>query len=200
MHAYAQALADHPAVIECVPAYASLLVRYAPPKTSAYALEEFIFSLRPTPLPEQQLTQHRIPVCYAPTLAPDLLETASLLNLSPSELVALHVERSYLVYQLGYMPGFAFMGQTEEQLAVPRLASPRARVPAGAVGLAGRQTGIYPLPSPGGWRLIGRCPWPLLREGRDFTRFRAGDQVVFYAISEKEFTELQKSPSPWPER
>ncbi|MEM9527009.1 MAG: allophanate hydrolase subunit 1, partial [Bacteroidota bacterium] len=159
VHAYAQAVAKHPAVVECVPAYASLLVRYAPPKTSAYALEEYIFSLRPQPLAEKAIFRHEIPVCYAPSLAPDLEQTAALLELTPEALIEFHTNRSYLVYQLGYLPGFAFMGQTAAQLAVARLNSPRARVPAGSVGLAGRQTGIYPLESPGGWRLIGRCPW-----------------------------------------
>lgn len=200
VHAYALALANHPAVLECVPGYASLLVRYAPPKTSVYALEEYIFSLRPASLPQQEVVQHQIPVCYEPSLAPDLVSTAILLDLEPEELVKLHTQKSYLVYQLGYLPGFAFMGQTEKRLKVPRLASPRARVPAGAVGIAGRQTGVYPLESPGGWRLIGRCPWSLLREGHDFSRFRAGDHVQFRAVSKQEFAKLQKSPSPWPER
>ncbi|MEL7162227.1 MAG: 5-oxoprolinase subunit PxpB [Bacteroidota bacterium] len=199
VHAYAHALRQHPAVRECVPGYASLLVRYARPKITAYDLREFIFALNPL-TEETGGILHEIPVCYADDFAPDLPTVAAAIALSPEEIIRLHTDVEYLVYQVGFRPGFAFLGQTDARLEIPRRTSPRRRVPAGTVGLAGRQTGIYPSESPGGWQLIGRCPWPLLRAGKDFCRFQAGDRVRFHSVSATEFAQLQKTSAPWPVR
>ncbi|MEM9930122.1 MAG: 5-oxoprolinase subunit PxpB, partial [Bacteroidota bacterium] len=157
VHAYALAIEQHPAVLECVVAYASLLVRFSTPSITAYQLKEYILDLQPSPVSDRSSILHEIPVCYD---GPDFTTVAATLKLSAAALIALHTRETYLVYQLGYQPGFAFMGQTPADLAIPRRSSPRARVPAGSVGLAGRQTGIYPTNSPGGWQLIGRCPIP----------------------------------------
>ncbi|WP_273447647.1 5-oxoprolinase subunit B family protein, partial [Neolewinella agarilytica] len=135
-----------------------------------------------------------------PSLAPDLLTAAETLELSTDELIGLHTNKDYLVYQLGYQPGFAFLGETDERLAIDRRASPRRSIPEGSVGLAGRQTGIYPTAGPGGWQIIGRCPWPMLGDGDDWSRLQAGDQVRFYAIGPDEFHQLQKTAAPWPVR
>ncbi len=197
VHAYASAISKHPAVVECVPAYASLLVRFAVPKITAYALREYILDLTPVPLAADQALHHEVPVCYN---GPDLEATATTLKLSVKQLIKLHTGKDYLVYQLGYQPGFAFLGETDPALAISRRSSPRANVPAGSVGLAGRQTGIYPSQSPGGWQLIGRSPIVLIRPGSHPTRFQAGDFVRFFAIGVKAFADLQQNPLPWPER
>ena len=188
---------NHPAVRECVPAYASLLVRFFPPKITAYQLREFIFSLRPEEQLKPKMYLHELPVCYHKEVAPDLQETAKLLKLSVKKLISLHTAAPYLVYQLGFRPGFGFLGQTPVALEIGRLDKPRRKVPAGAVGLAGRQTGVYPTESPGGWRIIGRCPVTLVRSGRDFARLRPGDQVRFYPITLTEFRKF-KDDLPWP--
>ncbi len=197
VHDYARAVLAHPGVVECVPAYASLLVRFSLRKTSAYQLREYIYALRPAAVPAAPSQRHLVPVCYD---GPDLEYVQDTLQLSFQELVALHTGTDFLVYQLGYLPGFAFLGETPPQLEIERRSTPRPRVPSGAVGLAGRQTGIYPSPSPGGWQLIGRCPIPLLQAGPAPTRFLAGDTVRFYAIDAPAFLDLKQTPAPWPER
>jgi inhibitor of KinA len=197
VHAYAAALLAHPAVLECIPAYASLMVRYAPPKISAYQLREFIFELRPSASGPQNPVVHDLPVLYD---GPDLKFISGKLRLSKKKIISLHSATDYLVYQVGFQPGFAFLGDTKEELTITRRESPRPKVLAGSVGLAGRQTGVYPTDGPGGWQLIGRCPLSLVRSGTDPTRLRAGDRVRFRPVSSAEFTKLAKSPPPWPER
>lgn len=200
VHAYARRLRTQTGVAECVPAYASLLVRFAPKTTTAYRLRELIFDL-PLPQPaEAKGYRHELPVCYHPDLAPDLENVARTLNISPEQVIDLHTGRDYRVYQLGFCPGFGFLGETDAALNVDRHATPRKSVPAGAVGLAGRQTGIYPTDSPGGWQLIGRCPVPLLQPGDDLTRLRAGDTVRFTPITLDAFHQLTPNDFPWPVR
>jgi len=197
VHAYAAELRGWPEVVECVPAYASLLVRFASPRTTGYRLRERIYDTEPSAGRPAGARPHELPVWYA---GPDLTEAAAMLAITPERLVELHTEREYLVYQLGYLPGFAFLGETDPALEIARRAAPRARVPAGAVGMAGRQTGVYPTAAPGGWQLIGLCPLPLLRDDDDFARLRAGDRVRFRAIHETTYRNLQCTPTPWPER
>lgn len=199
VHTYAEILRQHPAVAACVPAYASLLVRFLPPKITAYQLQEFIYALQPVEKKERTSVLHELPVCYDPTVAPDLASTAALLNIDGEELITLHTSTNYLVYQIGFRPGFGFLGQTAPELMVPRLEQPRRQVPAGAVGLAGRQTGVYPAAGPGGWRLIGNCPVSMLRSGRDFSRLHPGDRVRFHSISLAAFA-AHKEDQSWPER
>jgi inhibitor of KinA len=197
VHAYAAALKAHPAVLECIPAYASLLVRFAMPKISAYRLREFIFELRPSTTETQKPVVHDLPVLYD---GPDLKFVSGKLRLSKKKIISLHTSTEYLVYQVGFQPGFAFLGDTSEELTIARRESPRPKVLAGSVGLAGRQTGVYPTDGPGGWQLIGRCPWSLIRSGPEPTRLRAGDRVRFRAVSATEFAKLTKLPALWPER
>ena len=197
VHAWAALIGRHPAVRECVPAYASLLVRFATPLVSAYDLREYILDLAPVAGARKDAIRHQLPVCYD---GPDLDATAKLLRLTTERLISLHADRDYLVYQIGFRPGFGFLGQTAPELSVGRHPTPRARVAAGSVGLAGRQTGVYPSDSPGGWRLIGRCPYPLVRAGDDPALLRAGDTVRFRPVSAVEYDHLLNSPAPWPER
>ena len=137
---------------------------------------------------EQTESRHvKVPVCYTPRFGPDLEEMARAKGLSADEIVRLHSERTYKVYMLGFLPGFAYMGEVDERLAMERRAAPRP-VQAGAVGIAGRQTGIYPLDSPGGWHVIGRTPLKLFHKKSDHPVLLApGDTITFYSISEDEF-------------
>jgi len=136
-----------------------------------------------------------IPVCYEEKCAPDLAEVARESGVSEVEVIRLHGEPTYRVYFLGFAPGFAYLGDVDERIAAPRRATPRATVAAGAVGIAGRQTGIYPRRMPGGWRLIGQCPLPLLEttpDGGIRTLLEPGDTVTFVPISWAQFESLVK--------
>lgn len=135
---------------------------------------------------------HSIPVCYDPVLAPDLEECAQRSGLSFEELIHLHTAIDYQVCFLGFLPGFAYMAEVDERIAFARKQQPADRVHAGSVGIAGRQTGIYPLASPGGWQIIGRTPVHLFDPGREVpVLFQPGDRVRFYSIDHYEFNHYE---------
>ncbi len=137
------------------------------------------------PLPVRKL---RIPVCYDPAFGFDLKPLAKTNKLSVDQVIELHSQQSYRVYMLGFLPGFAYMGIVNHKIATPRLSTPRRHVPAGSVGIAGNQTGIYPLNSPGGWNIIGRTPVKLFDpECESPTLLRPGDDVSFFPISKEEY-------------
>lgn len=201
VHAYAARLPDHPAVLECVPAYCSLMVVFDPARVKQYTLQEWIYAQNVQLLTIKNPVLHKIPVVYGGEFGPDLEEVAQLTGLATKQVIELHTSVTYRVYQLGYQPGFPFLGLTNDKLAVNRKDNPRARLAAGSVGLAGRQTGIYPRSSPGGWQIIGRCPWGIWRNaGKTNARFKAGDEVKFYEIPasewEKEIKQAKKDG--WP--
>jgi inhibitor of KinA len=129
-----------------------------------------------------------VPVCYGGTYGPDLAYVARQAGCSEQEVIALHTAVEYRVFVVGFVPGFAYMGPVHEKLALPRRNSPRTRVPAGSVGIAAGQTGIYPMETPGGWHLIGRTPIRPFDPARlEPALFRPGDRVTFRAISADEF-------------
>jgi inhibitor of KinA len=132
-----------------------------------------------------------IPVCYGGSFGPDLAEVAGLHQLSIAEVIQLHSAVVYKVYMIGFMPGFAYLGGMDERLSTPRKVTPRKSVPAGAVGVAGGQTGVYPLESPGGWQIIGQTPVRLFDlNRREPSLLKPGDTVIFKAIDSKEFNQL----------
>lgn len=133
----------------------------------------------------------RIPVCYA--LGPDLLEVATMHRLREEEVIAIHSKEEYLVYMLGFVPGFPYLGGMDKRISTPRKKTPRLLVPQGAVGIAGDQTGVYPFATPGGWQIIGQTPL-LLYDKRHIQPFllQAGDSLRFYPISEEEYKVLKK--------
>lgn len=141
---------------------------------------------------------HRIPVLYDNTSGPDLEIISQRLGWTRQQVIDAHTSARYTVYAVGFIPGFAYMGDVHPQLASPRHATPRQQVPAGSVGIAESQTGIYPRPSPGGWNIIGRTPVsvlaPLEENGNDagFCRFQVGDSVTFYAITAPEFAQWKE--------
>jgi len=179
-------------IIETVPTYRSLLIIYNPIilpiedlKKRLRGIEE---GLQQTPLQEPKLT--RIPVLYGGIYGPDLEGVAKYLQTSPEEVIQLHCSKPYLIYMIGFMPGYPYMGELPQDLVVPRLKTPRLVVPKGSVAIAQRQTGIYSMESPGGWQILGRTPVELFDPGKDPPALlQMGDFVQFYEISEKEFKE-----------
>jgi inhibitor of KinA len=194
MAALAALEADRPTwIIDLVPAYASLLVRYDADRATAGEARAWVEAhppagAAPAVAPGAAI---EIPVWYDPSVAPDLEELAAARGMTPEALGALHAAGDYRVYALGFRPGFPFLGILDERLAAPRLPAPRPRVAAGSVGIAGRQTGIYPTDGPGGWRVVGRTPLRLFDAGRpDPFLLRAGDRVRFVAIDGARFAAL----------
>ncbi len=176
----------HAGIVETVPTYRSLMVHYDPLVLSNEALEHLIAEMADG-LPEEAREPGRtveIPVVYGGGAGPDLADVAALAGLDEAQVVALHASGAYTVYMLGFMPGFPYLGGLPARIATPRLRSPRTVVPAGSVGIAGAQTGIYPAESPGGWRLIGRTPVALFDTRRSPpTLLEAGDRVRFVPIT-----------------
>src|SRR6202030_78899 len=125
---------------------------------------------------------------------PDLAEVCAIHGLIPAQSIELHASAEYLVYFLGFVPGFAYLGELPEALVTPRLATPRRRVPAGSVGIAGNQTGVYPVETPGGWRLLGRTPIEMFRpDQKALSLLSIGDRVRFIPISPEQFAALESA-------
>lgn len=177
-------------VLESVPALRSLLLRFDPLLTDPAALEQDITQrLKEAASPQAAIGRSlRIPVCYDPELAPDLETLAKAKKMTADELVALHTGVEYTALFLGFLPGFAYLSGLPEALHTPRLETPRARVPAGSVALAGDMSAVYPLESPGGWHLIGRTPLKPFDAARaEPFLFAPGDRIGFFAIARSQF-------------
>jgi inhibitor of KinA len=175
------------------PAYGSLLIKFDALKLRHDELENllrtYVERMRSVALPEPRLVE--IPVCYGGEYGPDLQDVAELHQMTVEQAIELHASAAYLVYFLGFAPGFAYLGDVAEQLATPRLPSPRKSVPAGSVGIAGRQTGVYPISTPGGWRLLGRTPVKMFQPDRaQMSLLALGDCVRFVPISPQQFAKL----------
>ncbi len=173
-------------VIEIIPTYRSILMFYDPSVTNPSALKETLMTLEKSlsgiEIPSPKLIE--IPVCYGGDFGPDIEYVAGSHNLTVEDVVLLHSEPEYLIYMVGFTPGFPFLGGLHEVLHTPRLETPRTRVPEGSVGIANEQTGIYPVASPGGWQLIGRTPIKLFAPERDNPiLYQAGDRIKFKPIS-----------------
>jgi len=183
-------------VLNLHPAYCSLLVKFDPRKLRHAKLEgilsRYIKRLAGVPLPPPR--QLEIPVCYGHDFGPDLADVSALHGLTPERAIELHSSATYLVYFLGFVPGFAYLGELPEALITPRLPTPRAKVPAGSVAIAGNQTGVYPFVTPGGWRLLGRTPLRLFRSSQDsLSLLSIGDRVRFTPISRERFAALESA-------
>lgn len=180
-------------VTEWVPGYAAVTVYYRP-WAIRYddlrgALEKHVQAGTDEPTLRARLAE--IPVCYGGKWGPDLDEVAAAHDLTPAQVIARHTDASYLVYFLGFLPGFPYLGGLDPVLATPRRATPRPAVPAGSVGIAGAQTGIYPLETPGGWQVIGRTPLRLYDPDRQPPALlAAGNEVRFVPISDFRFEEI----------
>ena len=178
------------------PAYCSVLVKFGPLKCRHEQLEEilkqYLGRLEDVPLPEPR--QVEIPVCYGGEHGPDLIDVSEIHGMTPAQVIELHSSTTYVVYFLGFVPGFAYLGELPEALVTPRLPTPRRNVPPGSVGIAGRQTGVYPVATPGGWRLLGRTPLSMLRPEQDgFSLLSIGDRVRFTPINQQQFAALERT-------
>lgn len=183
--------------VDRVPAFASVVVHYEPLLVSATAsqspndafveaLRRLLADVRDDDLPPPRVVD--IPVCYGGELGPDLEDVARQHGLAVQEVIDIHAAGDYLVYMVGFMPGFAYLGGLSDRIATPRRQTPRTAVPAGTVGIGGAQTGVYPLVSPGGWNLIGRTPRRIFEIDRDEPALMVtGDRVRFHPITPDEF-------------
>lgn len=195
--------------IECVPAFTSVTVFYnpllihrtykkenkcfsrleqniSPYKIVCSIIKEIIMSLEVTKETNQRIVE--IPVCYGGEFGPDLEEVAKYNNLLTSEVIDIHSNAEYLVYMIGFAPGFPYLGGMSEKIMTPRRNSPRVSIPAGSVGIAGTQTGVYPISTPGGWQLIGRTPIELFCPTTNPpSLLQSGDIVKFVSITLEEY-------------
>ena len=189
-----------PFVKDIVPAYSSLTIFYDllilnnKNTLNRFSLKNFTDQIKKlmeedikiSSLPSRKI---KIPVCYTAKYALDLQDISQQKNLSPDEIIKLHTAKKYRIYMIGFLPGFAYMGEVDERIAISRKAQPRTIVEAGSVGIAGKQTGIYPLDSPGGWQVIGKTPIKIFdKEKDDPVLLQPGDKIEFYSITEDEFT------------
>ena len=185
-------------VLDVVPTYRSVTIHVDPLCLDLTTLTDRLLQLpRTASFSATSLgKEHRIPVLYGGEWGPDLENVADFAKLSGAEVIQLHASVQYRVYMLGFSPGFPYLGSVPAPLAMPRLATPRTTVPAGSVGIAGTQTGIYPISTPGGWRLIGRTPVALYRPNSS-PQFllRPGDLVRFEPIGPQEFNRLIREPA-----
>lgn len=181
-------------VSEIVISYTSLIIYYDIFQTNGEDVEDVLKEIDLDKLDSRTFEYNlvEIPVCYGGEYGPDL-ELFDDNGLSPEEVIELHSDTEYLVYMLGFMPGFPYLGGLDERLFKDRLDNPRTSIPAGSVGIGGKQTGMYPFTSPGGWNLLGRTPIPLFDEKRDpQILYEAGDRIIYRSIDEEEYKQLQQ--------
>jgi inhibitor of KinA len=198
-----------PGMIECVPAFATVTVFYdpfqvkmlhqgqpefdnrSPYEIVSLLLEQLLSGMGKSAHGESRVVE--IPVCYGGDFGPDLADVAEHHRFRPEEVIDIHTGGEYLVYMIGFAPGFPYLGGLPERIATPRRSSPRTSIPAGSVGIAGMQTGVYPISTPGGWQLIGRTPLRLFRpDAHPPSLLQSGDMVKFRAISPGEFARYEE--------
>ncbi|MEQ8198049.1 MAG: 5-oxoprolinase subunit PxpB [Clostridiaceae bacterium] len=193
-------LDEHPFnwIVEYVPAFASVSVIYNPLELNSESPYEIIKSSLEDILSRLDFTSHdkehivEIPVCYGGEFGPDIEYVAKINNLTVEEVIKIHSEGEYLVYMIGFAPGFPYLGGMSEKISAPRRESPRQVIPAGSVGIAGMQTGVYPIETPGGWQLIGRTPLKMFNSDGPESLLKAGDIAKFYPISYEEYLKLKE--------
>ncbi|MEM6999100.1 MAG: 5-oxoprolinase subunit PxpB, partial [Pseudomonadota bacterium] len=184
--------AQLPGVTYCSSAYCSLTVGYQLDTINYQELCSAIKALDVDQKLKNQSKSIQVPVCYESEFAPDMNELSQQTGLTTEEIITLHTAQTYHVYMIGFLPGFAYMGKVDSKLECKRKDTPRIKVPAGSVGLAGMQTGIYPSDAPGGWQIIGQTPWEIFNpNSQSPCRFQPGDQVTFYSVTESEFLQLK---------
>jgi KipI family sensor histidine kinase inhibitor len=184
-------------VFDLMPTYRSLLVYYDPSKTTYGGLTDDLRRLadrRSSAAVSSRRTVH-IPTMYGGECGPDIEFVASSAGLSVAEVIEIHSGQDYLIYAMGFAPGFPYLGGLSRRLETPRLQTPRTAIPAGSVGIAGTQTGIYPLDSPGGWQLIGRTPLRMFDPNREPpVPYQSGDYIRFVPIaSQREYDAIRQA-------
>ena len=183
-------------IVELVPTYCSLLINYDVLKIDYNTLVEKLKTFLNNNLETaegEEVTLIEIPTLYNDEVGPDLSYVAEHNKLSKEEVIKIHTGTDYLVYMLGFMPGFTYLGGMSEKIATPRLESPRLQIYPGSVGIAGKQTGMYPSMSPGGWRIIGRTPLKLYNPNSETPVYiSSGDYIRYVSISEEEYNNILK--------
>ncbi|MFU0826738.1 MAG: Sensor histidine kinase inhibitor, KipI family [Lachnoclostridium sp.] len=182
-------------IVEMVPTFRSLLIYYDPLVISYEKLCKYIRSASKTKgnIKNDSRRIIEIPVCYGGQYGEDLAFVAEYAGMSKEEVIRIHSGRDYRIYMLGFLPGFPYLGGMDSRLTTPRLPNPRTLIPAGSVGIGGEQTGIYPVASPGGWRLIGRTPLKLYDSEREKTTlYQAGDYIRFRPVDEEEYHRIKE--------
>lgn len=180
---------------DILPTYRSILINYDPRLLSFNELKEMLMKIeiKEQALDEGTVRLIEIPTVYGKEYGPDIKNVAKHANMSEDEVVKIHTGTDYLVYMMGFMPGFTYLGGLDERIATPRLKTPRVKIDAGSVGIAANQTGMYPMDSPGGWQLIGRTPVKLYDETKEEPVFiHAGDYIRYVEISEDEFKKIKE--------
>lgn len=180
-------------ITDIVLSYTSLIIYFDVLKADAGEISAALKNFDLTRLEDSDYAYKvvKIPVCYGGDYGPDL-GLFKEQGLSSKEVISLHSNKEYLIYMLGFMPGFPFLGGLDERLYKPRLDSPRTNIPAGSVGIGGQQTGMYPFDSPGGWNLLGRTPIPLYDSTReDAILYEAGDRIIYTSVDEKEYEHIK---------
>ena len=187
--------ANFPQITELVPTYRSLAVYFEPSLTDIAILTSRIRDMVPCGIISETASRKTItiPVCYGGEYGPDLGYVASYNDLSQEDVIRIHTGSSYYCYMHGFTPGFPYLGGMDDAIATPRLDHPRESIPGGSVGIAGKQTGVYPIDSPGGWQLIGKTPLKMFDPQRTPPAIMdAGLWVRFKAVSEKQFLEIRE--------
>ena len=190
------AKAHIPGILDRIPAYASVLVSYDPAVISYQALKERIEGLGEGKEENTTDAQRRIviPVLYGEPFPEDLAHIAEHAGISEEEVIQIHTVNEYPVYMIGFLPGFPYLGNLDERIHTPRRQAPRTEIPAGAVGIGGAQTGVYPITSPGGWHILGITPVKLYDpDAESPVLLQSGDLIRFRSIDEEEFRRIQQS-------
>lgn len=183
-------------VRDVVPSYRSVAIYFDPLRTDYDVLMSTLETQAANPVNDTEAGRVPIliPVCYGGDFGPDLPEVAAFAKMSEEDVIRIHAARTYRVFMVGFVAGFAYLGIVDERIAMPRHSTPRLRVPLGTVGIAGVQTGIYPAETPGGWQLIGRTPIKPFDPSRaEPFLMKAGDSVQFYAIDRSQFNNPQSA-------
>lgn len=182
-------------VVDMIPAFCSLLINYDPRVISFDELKkrlEILVKLD-AKAGNNRKKIYEIPVCYGGEYGPDMENIAKNAGLTEEEVIKIHSSRDYLIYMLGFLPGFCYLGGLDERIHTPRLANPRIKINAGSVGIGGSQTGIYPLDSPGGWQLMGMTPVKTYDPNRETPILvEAGDYIRFVPIDEAEYNRIKE--------
>ena len=182
-------------VVDIIPAFCSLLINYDPRVIGYEELRNRMKALVKIEVKAEAGVKRvfEIPVCYGGEYGPDIENIAEHAGLSVEEVIKIHSSRDYLIYMLGFLPGFTYLGGLDERIHTPRLANPRLKINAGSVGIGGSQTGIYPLDSPGGWQLMGMTPVKTYDPEREVPILvEAGDYIRFVPVDEEEFLRIKE--------